>query len=93
MAAVAAGLGWAITTPLCIMESGLPLDGMKIAALPGPSLNRHLTLVSRGRELGPLPKQIADLAGAVLKKKCRPFLDRHCPWIAGGFLTGPAAAI
>ena len=90
-AAVAAGLGWAITTPLCIMESDVPLDGMKIAALPGPSLNRYLTLVSRGRELGALPKQIADLAGTVLKKKCRPFLDQYCPGIAGGFQTGELA--
>lgn len=81
-AAVAAGLGWAITTPLCVMESDLPLEGMEIAALPGPSLIRHLTLVSRARELGALPKQIADLAADVLKKKSRPFLARHCPWIA-----------
>lgn len=84
-AAVAAGLGWAITTPLCVLEADVPMNDLKIAALPGPSLSRGLTLVARGREMGLLPKQLASHAGDALRKKIRPFIQRHCPSLAGEF--------
>jgi DNA-binding transcriptional LysR family regulator len=86
--AVASGLGWAITTVLCIIEAGIPLDEVAIAPLPGPGLRRHLTLVARNAELGPLPRQVATLAVETLRKKCRPFIAVHCPWVGGQFLIG-----
>lgn len=58
-AAVAEGAGFAITTPLCLVEAGLPLDGLVCHALPGPGLTRHLTLIARRQELGRLPREIA----------------------------------
>lgn len=65
-AAVGAGLGWAITTQLCIAEAALPRSRARQHPLPGPALKRRLVLVARRRELGPLPERMAAL--------CRPIL-------------------
>lgn len=59
-ASVAAGAGFAITTPLCIFEAAVPLDGLACRPLPGPGLVRHLTLIARRNELGRLPREIAE---------------------------------
>lgn len=67
-AGVAAGLGWAITTPLCIGEAALPEARLRSHPLPGPALVRRLVLVARQRELGPLPRQLADLCRARLRQ-------------------------
>ncbi|RTL87718.1 LysR family transcriptional regulator [Ancylobacter aquaticus] len=58
-AAVVEGAGFAVTTPLCLLEAGLPLNGLACHALPGPGLTRHLTLIARRQELGRLPREIA----------------------------------
>jgi DNA-binding transcriptional LysR family regulator len=58
-AAVADGAGFAVTTPLCLIEAAVPLDVLACHALPGPGLTRHLTLIARRQELGRLPREIA----------------------------------
>ena len=58
-ASVGAGAGFAITTPLCLLEAGVPLAGLACHPLPGPSLTRHLTLIARRQELGRLPREVA----------------------------------
>lgn len=63
---VAAGSGFAITTPLCIREAALPEAGLLTAPLPGPQISRKLTLVARHRELGRLPREIGEMARGVL---------------------------
>lgn len=63
---VAAGSGFAITTPLCIREAALPEAGLIAAPLPGPQIARKLTLVARHRELGRLPRELAEMARGVL---------------------------
>jgi DNA-binding transcriptional LysR family regulator len=65
-AAVAAGLGWAITTPLCVAEAALPDDLVTTHRLPGPSLTRRLVLIARQRELGTLPRRLAELCRLAL---------------------------
>jgi DNA-binding transcriptional LysR family regulator len=87
-AAVSAGLGWAITTPLCLMEADLAFDDMQIEPLPAPGLRRRLTLVARHAELGALPGQVAELAQATLRARCRAFIKRHCPLLKDQVLVG-----
>lgn len=58
-AAVADGAGFAVTTPLCLIEAAVSLDGLACHALPGPGLMRHLTLIARRQELGRLPREVA----------------------------------
>jgi DNA-binding transcriptional LysR family regulator len=65
-AMVAAGGGFAISTPLCVAEAMMPPGSLTTARLPGPQLTRRLTLVTRHRELGSLPRDLASAARRVL---------------------------
>lgn len=65
-AMVAAGRGFAITTPLCVEESAIGNAGLIVAKLPGPQVSRSLTLVARHRELGRIPRDLSEVARQVL---------------------------
>lgn len=67
-AMVAAGRGFAITTPLCVSEA-TPVNATTVMApLPGPQFTRTLTLVARQGELGNLPRELAKAARLHLDK-------------------------
>lgn len=69
LALVSAGLGFAITTPLCLWQSRhlaqsvkvLPLSAFKRGGKSYPVFSRSLYLVSREGELGSLPGEIQDI--------------------------------
>lgn len=69
LALVGAGLGFAITTPLCLWQSRylaqgvqvLPLSAFRSRGKPYPVFSRSLYLVSREGELGSLPAEIQDV--------------------------------
>jgi DNA-binding transcriptional LysR family regulator len=63
---VAAGSGFAITTPLCVEEAALPDARIVSAPLPGPQVSRKLTLVARHRELGRLPRELGEMVRSIL---------------------------
>jgi DNA-binding transcriptional LysR family regulator len=65
-AMVADGLGFAISTPLCITEAKLSRRGLVVSRLPGPQINRKLTMVARYRELGHIPRDLAEVARKAL---------------------------
>jgi len=81
-ASVAASLGWAIMTPLCLVEAGVDLSMMQLVALPGAGLRRSLSLVARSGEFGTLPREIACFAAKALRERCQPLIERHCRWAA-----------
>lgn len=56
---VASADAFAITTPLCVYESGLEARQVRISRLPGPQFSRTITLVARHRELGQIPRDLA----------------------------------
>jgi DNA-binding transcriptional LysR family regulator len=63
---VAAGHGFAVTTPLCIREAALDGARLVTAPLPGPQISRKLTLVARHRELGRLPRELGEMVRGLL---------------------------
>ncbi len=77
---VAAGLGWALTTPLCMCDVPPPEDRIRFAPLPSPGLARQLTLVARGGELGSIPSRIAALSRQALEARFLPEAARLMPW-------------
>jgi len=86
---VMAGVGWAITTPLCLLQAGV-LDGesaecLKIAE---GDFFRELTLVARAGELGSLPAQLADDTIQVLRTRYLPQLQARAPWLANAIQLG-----
>lgn len=66
-ALVATGEGFAITTPLCIFEAAVASKRVAVARLPGPQIMRKLTMVARHRELGQIPRDLAEVARQALK--------------------------
>ncbi len=88
LAMVAAGVGWAVTTPLCFLQSLAHADGIRCLPLPGPALSRQLTLFAREHELGDLPPRIAGAAGEVLRRRCLPALAARAPWMAESLVIG-----
>lgn len=82
VAMVAEGLGWAITTPLCVLSARLPLERVTLAPLPPPGTSRQLVLVARRGELGRLPAQIASLARRILNERLIPQMNDLMPSIA-----------
>jgi DNA-binding transcriptional LysR family regulator len=78
-AMVEAGFGFAITTPLCLIEANPAWSKLAIAPLPEPRLRRTLTLVARRSELGSLPKDAAGMARAVIEECVRTFFPAPFP--------------
>lgn len=77
---VAAGEGFAITTPLCLAES--PVGSRALAApLPGPKLTRTLTLIARRQELGGLPRDLAGYCRDLLSAGSMSGLSHALPWL------------
>ncbi len=83
--AVAAGAGWAITTPLCLYESSLPGPPAPFGChrLAGPGLRRSLTLIGRQRELGQTTRAIARCVRTALAEGAVRDLTATHPWLAG----------
>jgi DNA-binding transcriptional LysR family regulator len=88
VAMVTAGLGWTITTPLCVMEARPPSSKVALHPLPPPGFSRRLTLVTRAGELGVIPEQIADLARRILRDTCLPELRQLVPWTTDALRIG-----
>ncbi len=88
-AAVAEGAGFAITTPLCLMEAGIPLDGLACHPLPGPGLTRHLTLIARRQELGRLPREVAAFCRERLAARHPALASLVGEGLAAGFVVEP----
>ncbi|MFI4988436.1 MAG: LysR family transcriptional regulator, partial [Alphaproteobacteria bacterium] len=88
VALVAGGLGWAITTPLCLLEAAPSPALVEVAPLPPPGIARRISLVARAGELGRVPQRIAALAQAVLRERSAPALKRMMPWLGQRFRIG-----
>lgn len=91
-ASVAAGLGWAITTPLCLMQAQVPVDSCVISPLPPPGLTRSLIVVNRPRELGAIPREVASTAVAVIREQCQRHLHGFPSWMLTALSFGEQAS-
>jgi DNA-binding transcriptional LysR family regulator len=76
-AMVGAGHGFAITTPVCFAEAQVSNKGLLTSRLPGPQISRKLTMVARYRELGNIPRDLADVVRKVMVGTAIPGLTIH----------------
>jgi len=83
-ATVAAGEGFAVTTPLCIFEAGVDLAHLACRPLPGPAFARSLTLIGRRQELGRLPREVAAFCRRTLEDDVLPAMRGALPWLGAG---------
>jgi DNA-binding transcriptional LysR family regulator len=82
VAIVGAGIGWALITPLCLLQARTDPALVTVAPLPGSPLTRDLTLVARRSEYGALPERIAATVGEIFERASRPVLAAIAPWLA-----------
>ena len=90
LAMVAAGIGWVITTPLCILQAFAHLPGVLPLPLPAPGFNRTLSLVVRDDSQASLVEQVADAARTVLRDTCLPRLRQLTPAFTASITVGEA---
>lgn len=76
-AVVAAGKGWAISTPSMFLHGFPGTDAVRCLPMPGPGFRRTITLVARAGELGTLPASLAGLCCRVLKDTFWVALRKH----------------
>ena len=79
---VAAGLGWAITTPLCLLQARTYLSTIRSIALPGPALHRKLYLVGRKGEFTDLQRRMIARSRSILRELIITELSGHHKWLA-----------
>jgi DNA-binding transcriptional LysR family regulator len=85
---VAAGLGWAIATPLCLMQAGGRARGLRALPFLAAGFNRQLHLITRAGEYGDLPQRIVDLSCDIVRRECMPEIRRLAPWLKNQIIIG-----
>ena len=79
-AMVSAGLGWAITTPLCLIHGYNHMVSLTALPLPGRALTRTLYTLARLDEFGELPQRITMDAQNIARKLIEEKLGSIAPW-------------
>ncbi|MEO5692497.1 MAG: LysR family transcriptional regulator [Usitatibacter sp.] len=88
VAMVAAGCGWAITTPLCYLQGRAHAERALPMRLPGPGFTRSLVLIARSGEYAELPRKVASHAHRILVSAVIPEIRRMIPWIGSELAVG-----
>lgn len=79
---VAAGIGWAICTPLCALQARTYASSIRFEPLPRPGLRRRILLVTHSKELAAIPSRIAKAIRTILEKRCKPDVASISEWMA-----------
>ena len=79
--AVAEGMGWGITTPLCLLEKPDLLDKVQVHPINRGAFSRHFDLLAREDSLGEVPEQVAVMARKILRVEIMPSLYTKIPWL------------
>ena len=85
---VSAGLGWALSTPLCLWQSRQYLDSVTVLPLPAAGLGRrNFFLLCRAGECGGLDDEIARMTQWVLEHEVAPAIHRSMPGLPANVMT------
>jgi len=77
--------GWAITTPLCVLDSERFRPDLDVHPLPFAGLSRTVYLAARRAELGGLPATLATLCRDLLEARTLPAVRELAPWCGDAF--------
>lgn len=81
LTAVADGMGWSMTTPLCLAQEALRLGSLSVAPLTRGRFSRQVKLVARAGELGDLPARVAATGRDILREGPFRSLTERIPWL------------
>lgn len=87
-AMVSAGLGWAVTTPLCLVHGQAHAPQLTALPLPGPGFSRTLHLVGREEEFGTLAGRIAEQARGIARDLVDRKVSAMAPWAVDQIRVG-----
>jgi len=82
LALVAAGIGWTITTPVCLAAVPELLPELRAEPMMRGRFSRAIQVVARIDELGDIPQLTAALCQQVLREKTFPPLIAEYPWMS-----------
>ena len=88
LSSVTAGLGWTITTPLCLYQNGFNHEQFDCHLLPGDELFRNLILVTRQNDLWNLPSMLIQDIHNMLNNDFLPYINRELPWLKSQIKIG-----
>jgi DNA-binding transcriptional LysR family regulator len=86
--AVAYGLGWGITTPLCLFQVPEILDQISIRPITRGKFGRRMTMVVRENVLGAAPRLLVEECRAILAEEVFPSLTEKLGWLADSLVLG-----
>ncbi|PRD64350.1 LysR family transcriptional regulator [Malikia granosa] len=87
---VASGLGWALSTPLCLWQSRQYLDEVVVLPIPATRLGqRHFFLLSREDEWAGLDEHIARVTRDVIRQDTSTAIHRSMPGLPPDALFCP----
>lgn len=84
---IKAGRGWAIMTPLCLLEANLEPGDVRCARFPGISFSRRIHVVARSGELMDMPGKIAHVCRQTLDNEVRKEICAFAPWLDEHFIV------
>jgi len=79
--AVALGMGWGVTTPLCLLEKPSLVENVQIHPITKGAFSRHFDLLGREDNLGDIPLKLALESRKILREQCLPYLYDQVPWL------------
>jgi DNA-binding transcriptional LysR family regulator len=79
LAMVRAGMGWTITTPLCVLKASTSMGELKFLPLDRAP-NRTLRVVAYKDEHSSVWERVADTARSILKQEWLPLMKQLVPW-------------
>ncbi|WP_165491643.1 LysR family transcriptional regulator [Stutzerimonas kirkiae] len=83
VAMVGEGIGWAIVTPLCLLQAPAALSRVKVLPITCAPLSRSLYIAYRNGEFNGMPERIADICERIFDgmlsklQQVEPWLPQH----------------
>lgn len=82
LSAVANGMGWSLSTPLCLLQEVRQIERLRVEPMPRGRFTRPISLVARRGDLGATPEVLAGAIRDILKHRRLPDLFSALPWLA-----------
>jgi DNA-binding transcriptional LysR family regulator len=86
--AVAYGLGWGISTPLCLFQTPELMDQIEIVPISRGAFGRRMTLIAREGSLGAAPDIVTSECRDILREEVIPPIVEKLPWLADAIQAG-----
>jgi DNA-binding transcriptional LysR family regulator len=86
VAMVAGGVGWALITPLCLLQARAREKAVVMMPLREARLSREFHLISREGEYGALPAHAANVCRSIARDYALPETGRIMPWVVDQLL-------